>query len=334
MPILYMSSYIIKHKNQYYEGLDQVRTQNNWNGWIMFMLDAVEQTSMDTIRTIGEIRILLDQAIETVKSELPKIYTKELVESLFSQPYCRISTLEENLGITRFTASKYLKELERIELLKGEKVGRDMIYINKPLFDLLKKDTLDEKLALIERELDAVDIGDTIQFELGEKTFFKIFDSWLSSLMRKLIPVGQYFNKYFLETKHYAFVISGIGAVEFNDKDPEEVIRLLRADCLKNKNKIGDNAVFEFSFFYNKLKKGGLNTIPIRYTLNIELKEIYYTVFMDEFSNGNKQGSVPQFEKRLLHKPITKFEIEGLVKKMKEALIDEIDYFTKKHGIR
>ena len=139
LPILYLSSYIINHKRQYYEGLDKVRTQNDWEGWITYMLDSIEQTSKSTINLIKSIKGLIDKEIENVKEKCPKIYSKELVESLFNQPYCRISTLESSLSITRFTASKYLKELEEIGLLKGEKMGRDMLYINKPLFALLKE---------------------------------------------------------------------------------------------------------------------------------------------------------------------------------------------------
>jgi Fic family protein len=139
LPILYLSSYIIQHKKQYYEGLEKVRTKNDWEGWIMFMLDSIEKTSKSTISLIKSIKGLIDEEIENVKEKCPKIYSKELVESLFNQPYCRISTLETSLNITRFTASKYLKELENIGLLRGEKMGRDMLYINKPLFALLKE---------------------------------------------------------------------------------------------------------------------------------------------------------------------------------------------------
>jgi Fic family protein len=139
LPILYLSSYIINHKKQYYEGLDKVRVNNDWESWIIYMLDSIEQTSKSTIYLIKSIKNLIDMEIENVKEKCPKIYSKELVESLFVQPYCRISTLESSLTITRFTASKYLKELEKIGLLKGEKMGRDMLYINKQLFALLKE---------------------------------------------------------------------------------------------------------------------------------------------------------------------------------------------------
>jgi Fic family protein len=138
LPILYLSSFIIQNKKQYYQGLDDVRQKSEWEEWIIYMLDSVEYSATDTIKTIRGIKSLLDDTIEKVKSELPKIYSKELVEVLFHQPYTRISALEEQLGITRFTASKYLKDLEAIGIVKGEKVGRDMLYININLFELLR----------------------------------------------------------------------------------------------------------------------------------------------------------------------------------------------------
>jgi Fic family protein len=138
IPILYLSSYIIKHKKKYYDGLSEVRSKNDWEDWIIYMLDSVEQTAKDTIRMIKAIKSLLEGVIEQVRLNNPKIYSKELVEALFNQPYCRILTLEKQLNISRFTASKYLKELEEAGLLKSEKIGRDILYINVPLFNLLK----------------------------------------------------------------------------------------------------------------------------------------------------------------------------------------------------
>ncbi|MFA6262289.1 MAG: Fic family protein [Bacteroidia bacterium] len=138
LPILYLSSFIIKQKKQYYKGLNNVRQNRNWEEWIVYMLESVAYSATDTIKTIRGIKLLLEKTIEKVKLKRPKIYSKELVEVLFHQPYARISALEDQLGITRFTASKYLKDLEKIGVLKGEKVGRDMLYINIDLFNLLK----------------------------------------------------------------------------------------------------------------------------------------------------------------------------------------------------
>lgn len=138
LPILYLSSYIIKHKKKYYEGLNDVRMAGKWDNWILYMLDSVEQTAKDTMLIIKNIRALFDTAVNDVKKKSPKIYSKELIEAIFTQPYCRISTLEKDLDISRFTASKYLKELDEIGWMRAERVGRDMIYINMPLFSLFK----------------------------------------------------------------------------------------------------------------------------------------------------------------------------------------------------
>jgi Fic family protein len=73
------------------------------------------------------------------QNKIPKIYNKELIELLFEQPYCKSEYLEKRLSISRITASKYLKELEKIEVLKSKKVWKETLYINLKLFDLLKK---------------------------------------------------------------------------------------------------------------------------------------------------------------------------------------------------
>lgn len=139
LPVLYLSTYIIRHKKKYYEGLNKVRVSNDWESWIIYMLESVEQTAKDTMGLINAIKILIEESADEIKKKKPKIYSKELVEAIFNQPYCRISTLEKQLHISRFTASKYLKELEDIKWMRGEKAGRDMLYINLPLFALLKE---------------------------------------------------------------------------------------------------------------------------------------------------------------------------------------------------
>jgi len=139
LPILYLSSYIIKHKADYYNGLSAVRDNNKWEEWILYILDAVEKTSKDTIKTIKDIRQLLDETIEKVKTDLPKIYSRELVEVLFQQPYCKIAHLVKHGIVTRFAGSKYLKLLEEIGVLKGEKLGRENLFINVRLYELLQE---------------------------------------------------------------------------------------------------------------------------------------------------------------------------------------------------
>jgi Fic family protein len=139
LPILYLSSYIIKHKSDYYRLLQEIRTQSNWNDWIEFMLDAVIETSKDTTILIENIEKLMFRTKNTLKEKLPKIYSKDLLEVLFLHPYTKIEFLVDILKLHRQTASKYLKEIEKIDILKEVKIGRNRYFVNVELFELLKK---------------------------------------------------------------------------------------------------------------------------------------------------------------------------------------------------
>ena len=139
LPILYLSSYIIKHKADYYRLLQEVRTKGSWEEWIIYMLEGIEQTATKQVQLINDIKELMDKTKEKLKSELPKIYSKDLLEVLFIHPYTKIDMLVDNLGMTRQTASKHLKELETIGLLEEKKIKNSKFYINKELFTMLQK---------------------------------------------------------------------------------------------------------------------------------------------------------------------------------------------------
>lgn len=139
VPILYLSSYIIDNKPEYYRLLNQTNRTGEWEEWIIFMLKAIESTSKDTIRRITNIKNLLDLTIIKVQEMAPKIYRKELVELLFEQPYSKIEFVVNKLGVERKAASRYLKELEDIGVLESQKVGRETLYINRELIEILKK---------------------------------------------------------------------------------------------------------------------------------------------------------------------------------------------------
>ncbi len=139
IPILYLSRHIIDNKGAYYAGLKQVTENQAWEPWILYLLDAIEQTARNTRERIVAIRDLMNVTIERVKRELPKVYSKDLLELLFRQPYCKIRFLEDGGIAQRQTASMYLKELERIGILRGIKMGRELYYINVNLLELLVK---------------------------------------------------------------------------------------------------------------------------------------------------------------------------------------------------
>jgi len=137
-PILYLSAFIIENKSDYYRLLQEVRLKDNWEEWILYILKGVEETAKRTIIQIREISELFVKTQERIKTGLEKMYSKELVELLFEHPYCRIEYLVDRLKISRVTASKYLKALEKVGILQSRKVWKETLYINTELFDLLK----------------------------------------------------------------------------------------------------------------------------------------------------------------------------------------------------
>lgn len=139
IPILYLSNYIIKHKADYYRLLQEVRTKDNWEEWILYILDGVEQTSKETVELVNDISNLMEKTKHEIQEKLPKIYSKDLIEILFSHPYTKIDFLVDGLGLHRETASKYLKEIESIGILESIKVGRGKYFINVELFNRLRK---------------------------------------------------------------------------------------------------------------------------------------------------------------------------------------------------
>ncbi len=138
-PILYLSSYIIKNKTEYYRKLLKVTTEGAWVEWVLYFLDAIFETSKWTTSKIFAIQELMEESSFFIKSKAPSIYSKELVELLFTQPYVRIQNLVESGDIGRYTASKRLKILCDIGFLEEIKRGREKLFINQRFLNLLKK---------------------------------------------------------------------------------------------------------------------------------------------------------------------------------------------------
>ncbi|MCU0316142.1 MAG: Fic family protein [Fimbriimonadaceae bacterium] len=136
-PILYLSQFIIRNKSAYYDGLLAVTEQDGWEDWILLMLEGIEATAQDTRQRVTKIHGLIEEAMDHARREMQKGYSKELIELIFSQVYTRISDLEEQGIAKRDAASYYLKELVRIGLLRSLKHGREVLYINQRLLEIL-----------------------------------------------------------------------------------------------------------------------------------------------------------------------------------------------------
>lgn len=143
LPVLYLSRFIIQRKADYYGLLLRVTRDDEWRSWVEFMLTAVEDTATWTSGKIRAARELLDHTRDYVRRRQPSIYSRELVEQIFIQPYCRISNLVDARIGHRETASKYLKALSGIGVLEEIKVGREKLFVHPKFLRLLTRDVND-----------------------------------------------------------------------------------------------------------------------------------------------------------------------------------------------
>lgn len=134
LPILYLSRYIIQYKADYYKLLQQVRDDGNWEPWILYILKGIEETAKQTLYLIEGIKKLMQEYKNRIRTELPKIYSQDLLNNIFKHPYTKIEFLEQDLTVKRKTAAKYLSQLVDIELLEKVKIGNTNFYINRPLY--------------------------------------------------------------------------------------------------------------------------------------------------------------------------------------------------------
>lgn len=136
IPVLYLSRYIIQNKAEYYKLLQSVRINDDWERWILFILDAIEKTANFTMYIIQQIKIILQDYKERIRSKY-SFYSQDLVNCLFIHPYTKIDFMMNELKISRITATKYLDILVKDNFLSRLKIGTSYYYINTPLFNLL-----------------------------------------------------------------------------------------------------------------------------------------------------------------------------------------------------
>lgn len=140
IPAIYLSEYIIKNKTEYYRRLRAVTEKNEWEEYILFMLDMIEQTSARGLERLNKITKSIDKTAEEIKTRLPKIYSKDLVEILFRLPYTkRKHLIDENIGNAK-TVGNYLITLEENGFLKSVKVGKEKLYLNERLLKILEEE--------------------------------------------------------------------------------------------------------------------------------------------------------------------------------------------------
>ncbi len=138
LPILYLSNYIIQNKSDYYRCLQQIRDDNNWEEWILFVIRGIEITSKETINLISQIKELMLEYKFKLRDNY-KFYSQDLLNNLFKHPYTKIEFVVNDLKVSRITAANYLNKLADDGMLRKEKIGTGNYYVNEKLFNLLAK---------------------------------------------------------------------------------------------------------------------------------------------------------------------------------------------------
>ncbi len=138
-PVLYLSSYIMRNKADYYRLLQTVRTENRWEEWVLYLLEAVQQTAAQTIGTINAIKAALADYKQRIRAGY-KFYSQDLINNLFMHPYTKIDFIQRDLQLSRLTATKYLDALAEGGFVQKQKIGRSNYYVNLALTAILQGD--------------------------------------------------------------------------------------------------------------------------------------------------------------------------------------------------
>lgn len=139
IPVLYLSNYIVRTKADYYRLLQAVRSEDRWEDWVLYMLEGVEQTAVQTIATIQAIKAALLDYKQRIRSQY-KFYSQDLINNLFAHPYTKIEFIQRDLQLSRLTATKYLDALAEGGFVQKQKLGRGNYYVNIALNAILMGD--------------------------------------------------------------------------------------------------------------------------------------------------------------------------------------------------
>jgi Fic family protein len=141
IPAIYLSGYIIQNKAGYYKRLRNVTENGDWEGFILYMLDMVETTAKRGLVQLKEITALMEATTEDIRTKLPGVYSKDLIEILFRLPYTKRKFLiEAGIGSPK-TVGNYLMSLENHGFLKSIRVGKEKLYLNHKLMEILQRKT-------------------------------------------------------------------------------------------------------------------------------------------------------------------------------------------------
>ena len=193
---------------------------------------------------------------------------------------------------------------------------------------------LDKRIALLEKELEAVDPNEEVKYQFNREVFDDIFHSWLGELIKAVVPEIQKFNRFFTGTGHW-INLANMASTRFVNETPSELIERLDKSLTAGKSNFNEyDSRFTITTQYGTLIKGGLKTFGCNYGIELKFNEIKYEVLVDEFIEESNQRKQTKLFERLLHKPLTDADIREIVKKLTDAIYEHLDFNTRKSGLR
>lgn len=138
VPTLYLSRYILANRAEYYRLLRAVTRDDDWESWILFILSGVEAVSDWTVQRIAAITELIERTDLLIRAQAPALYSREFMDLIFAQPYCRIRNLVDTGIAKRQTASVYLRRLADLGIMEQTIHGRDKVFVNRQLVTVLE----------------------------------------------------------------------------------------------------------------------------------------------------------------------------------------------------
>ncbi len=139
LPILYLSRYIVRTKSEYYHLLQTVRDQNDWENWVLYIIKGIEETARETIHFIHEIKTLVFETKQRMRTELSGIYSQDLLNNLFFHPYTKVQFVMDQVGVSRITATKYLNQLTEHGFVEKHRISRTNYFVNQALVHLIRQ---------------------------------------------------------------------------------------------------------------------------------------------------------------------------------------------------
>lgn len=198
--------------------------------------------------------------------------------------------------------------------------------------DIDEPDDLDKKILLLEKNLSGIDPDNELKEKFSIDLFLKIYDGWITDLLKEIIPTIQKFNKFFTGTQHH--ISMGFSSTQFVNNIPELIIDQFKSSVESRENQFNsEGGELYIRAFFGNLIKGGVNTFGCNYEITIKFEHFKYSLLIDEFNNGKGRRQRVFIPERLLHKPLTIEEINALNKLFGETIYQHIEYHLKENGI-